>query len=245
MMRITLARRREGQGGGAGLRGRGKRRGDVRGLRREKRTPGLTRRFVAHAPKHQYPPAPLIRNVRRDQVNRSRRRSSPKIAAGPRPRCGSIRAGWAPPWWWRGAPEFTRVPPSSRLVFEGGVGLVVDIGGERALPASGGGHRGARRGTGNRFPAIARGKRGRLTAWVVAAGADRARRGRAPPTSRPRLPLRAAPALIRRRPPDLGRGRRGVAGVGGSAREGSSSQRSYCRPSSTASPPSGRSARSH
>lgn len=67
-----------------------------------------------------------------------------------------------------GAPQFTRIPPSSRLVFDGGAGLVVDM--ENApcrLPAEE--IEAARPGHGRRFPALARGKRG-VTAWVERPG---------------------------------------------------------------------------
>ena len=67
-----------------------------------------------------------------------------------------------------GAPQFTRIPPSSRLVFEGGAGLVVDM--ENApcrLPAEE--IEAAHPGHGRRFPAHARGKRG-VMAWVERPG---------------------------------------------------------------------------
>ncbi|MFN3146348.1 MAG: MOSC domain-containing protein [Paracoccaceae bacterium] len=67
-----------------------------------------------------------------------------------------------------GIPKFTRVPPSSRLVFEGGSGLVVDM--ENApcrLPAEA--IEAAHPGYGRRFPAAARGKRG-VMAWVERPG---------------------------------------------------------------------------
>lgn len=67
-----------------------------------------------------------------------------------------------------GAPQFTRVPPGSRLIFDTGVGLVVDM--ENApcrLPAEA--IEIAHPGHGRRFPAEARGKRG-ITAWVERPG---------------------------------------------------------------------------
>jgi len=125
---------------------------------------GLTRRSCART-KHQYPRGALIRNVR--QISIVSAEELAEIAAG-------LDLDALDPRWLgasmvvEGAPEFTRVPPSSRLVFEGGVGLVVDM--ENApcrLPAEA--IEAARPGHGNRFPAIARGKRG-VTAWVERPG---------------------------------------------------------------------------
>ena len=71
-----------------------------------------------------------------------------------------------------GAPSFTRVPPSSRLIFEGGAGLVVDM--ENApCWQPGEAIEGAHPGHGQRFAAAARGRRG-VTAWVERRGAKRA-----------------------------------------------------------------------
>ncbi|MGD1922861.1 MAG: MOSC domain-containing protein [Paracoccaceae bacterium] len=69
----------------------------------------------------------------------------------------------------RGIPDFTLIPPSSRLIFEGGVSLTVDT--ENApckYPAEQ--IEAAHPGHGKAFPGKARNKRG-VTAWVERIGA--------------------------------------------------------------------------
>lgn len=67
-----------------------------------------------------------------------------------------------------GIPDFTRIPPSSRLIFEGGASLCVDM--ENApclLPAQV--IENQRSGAGRFFKSAAKGRRG-VTAWVEAEG---------------------------------------------------------------------------
>ena len=67
-----------------------------------------------------------------------------------------------------GIPDFTQIPPSSRLIFEGGVSLCVDM--ENApcqLPAKV--IEALMPGVGSRFKPAAKGRRG-VTAWVEAEG---------------------------------------------------------------------------
>ncbi len=125
---------------------------------------GLTRAACTRT-KLQYPVGAEIRNVR--QVTIVSAEELAEIAA-------ALALDRIEPQWLgasmvvEGAPSFTRVPPSSRLVFESGVGLVVDM--ENAPcrhPADA--IEAAHPGHGARFPVHARGKRG-VTAWVERPG---------------------------------------------------------------------------
>ena len=125
---------------------------------------GLTRAACSRM-KLQYPLGAEIRNAR--QVSIVSAEELAEIAA-------ALDLDTLDPSWLgasmvdEGAPQFTRIPPSSRLVFEGGAGLVVDM--ENApcrLPAEA--IEALRPGHGRRFPAHARGKRG-VMAWVERPG---------------------------------------------------------------------------
>ncbi|MBO6884878.1 MAG: MOSC domain-containing protein [Marivita sp.] len=125
---------------------------------------GLTRASCSRL-KLQYPVGTQVRNSR--QISIVSAEELAEIAA-------ALELDALDPRWLgasmvvEGAPQFTRIPPSSRLVFEGGTGLVVDM--ENApcrLPAEE--IEAARPGHGRHFPALARGKRG-ITAWVERPG---------------------------------------------------------------------------
>jgi MOSC domain-containing protein YiiM len=125
---------------------------------------GLTRSACARL-KLQYPIGAEVRNAR--QVSIVSAEELAEIAA-------ALDLDALDPRWLgasmvvEGVPQFTRIPPSSRLVFEGGAGLVVDT--ENApcrLAAEE--IEAARPGHGRRFPALARGKRG-VMAWVERPG---------------------------------------------------------------------------
>jgi hypothetical protein len=125
---------------------------------------GLTRPACTRT-KRQYPVGAEIRNVRQITIVSAEELAEIAAALG--------LAALDPAWLGasmvvEGAPRFTRVPPSSRLIFESGAGLVIDMENapcrfpaeriERAHP-----------GFGARFPAVARGRRG-VTAWVERPG---------------------------------------------------------------------------
>jgi len=125
---------------------------------------GLTRAACTRT-RLQYPVGTEIRNVRQISIVSAEELAEIAAALGlsaldPRLLGASMVV--------EGAPQFTRVPPSSRLVFETGAGLVVDM--ENApcrFPAEA--IEAAHPGHGMRFPAHARGKRG-VTAWVECPG---------------------------------------------------------------------------
>lgn len=68
----------------------------------------------------------------------------------------------------RGIPDLTQMPPSSRLIFEGGVSLVVDMENAPCRLAAGSIDE-FRPGQGSGFPGHAQGRRG-VTAWVEREG---------------------------------------------------------------------------
>jgi hypothetical protein len=125
---------------------------------------GLTRPACVRT-KLQYPVGAEIRNVR--QLTIVSAEEMAEIAA-------ALDLEALDPRWLgasmvvEGAPEFTRIPPSSRLVFESGAGLAIDMENApckhpaEAIEAAHPGH-------GLRFPDVARGKRG-VTAWVERPG---------------------------------------------------------------------------
>ena len=125
---------------------------------------GLTRAACTRT-RLQYPVGTEIRNVRQISIVSAEELAEIAAALGlsaldPRLLGASMVV--------QGAPQFTRVPPSSRLVFKTGAGLVIDM--ENApcrLPAEA--IEAAHPGHGKRFPAHARGKRG-VTAWVECPG---------------------------------------------------------------------------
>jgi len=125
---------------------------------------GLTRAACTRT-RLQYPVGTEIRNVRQISIVSAEELAEIAAALGlpaldPRLLGASMVV--------EGAPHFTRVPPSSRLVFESGAGLVVDM--ENApcrLPAEA--IEAAHPGHGLRFPANARGRRG-VMAWVERPG---------------------------------------------------------------------------
>jgi len=125
---------------------------------------GLTRAACTRT-RLQYPVGTEIRNVRQISIVSAEELAEIAAALGlseldPRLLGASMVV--------EGAPQFTRVPPSSRLVFEAGAGLVVDM--ENApcrFPAEA--IEAAHPGHGMRFPAHARGRRG-VTAWVECPG---------------------------------------------------------------------------
>lgn len=125
---------------------------------------GLTRPACSRL-KRQYPVGAEVRNARQISIVSVEELSRIAAALG----LDALDPRWlGASMMVEGAPDFTRVPPSSRLIFEGGVGLVVDM--ENApcrLPAEV--IEAARPGHGRRFAPAARGKRG-VTAWVERPG---------------------------------------------------------------------------
>ena len=126
---------------------------------------GLTRPACVRV-KHQYPRDLAIRNTR--QVSILSEEELAEVA-------GRLDIPEIKPEWvganmiLRGIPDFTLIPPNSRLIFDGGVSLTVDM--ENApckYPAEM--IEAAHPGHGMAFPAKARSKRG-VTAWVEHTGA--------------------------------------------------------------------------
>ncbi len=127
---------------------------------------GLTRLSCVRV-RRQYPPGTEIRNTRQISIL-----SSEELAAiGAAMELGEpVRGEWVGAnLVLSGIPRLTELPPSSRLIFSGGVSLVVDMENE---PCRYPGEIIERHhpGKGSRFPKAARGKRG-VTAWVEREGA--------------------------------------------------------------------------
>lgn len=125
---------------------------------------GLTRPACTRT-KLQYPVGAEIRNVRQITIVSAEELAEIAAALGLK----ALRPEWlGASMVVEGAPAFTRIPPSSRLVFESGAGLVIDMENApcrhpaEAIEAAHPGH-------GSEFPVHARGKRG-VTAWVERPG---------------------------------------------------------------------------
>ena len=125
---------------------------------------GLTRASCSRLTR-QYPKGTLIRNTRQISIL-----SREEIAAT----AAEIGLAHLDPCWLganlvlEGLPELTLLPPSSRLIFESGAGLVVDMeNAPCAFPAKE--IEAEHPGHGARWTSAARGRRG-VTAWVEAAG---------------------------------------------------------------------------
>lgn len=125
---------------------------------------GLTRPSCSRVVS-QYPRGTEIRNVRQLSVMSAEELA--EIAAG----CGlaSLDPGYAgASLVIKGIPDFTHIPPSSRLLFPDGSSLVIDMENQPChLPAKGinADHPGA----GDKFKSAAKGKRG-VAAWVEREG---------------------------------------------------------------------------